>query len=192
MKKVFVLSLLALSIALSAGLVFAQVNDDRQMPREEMRRPDFNNQPRRMPPEKNFECRGRDFKAHDFGKTCERFSRPDFNDKPCGNLPGNNFMSHGHAHGLFLIPGMTPEIKAKAVELAKLKIDLEAAFTDKPLDKNKLMNIYKAMSAIEQEINIWKFERHLDKIEEHKRQLELNHTVPTGAPKTEENKEPAK
>ena len=197
MKKIL-LSLLTLSIALSAGLAFAYAHDDHSMPREEMRRPDFDQQQRRMPLE-NFNGRGRGFNARDYGRPCERFSRneqrhergfnrPDFDDRHCGNFYGH----HEHTRGFFITPGMTPEIKAKAVELAKLKIDLEAAFTDKPLDKAKIINIYKAMSAIEQDINIWRFERRLNFIEERARQIELNRTVPTGAPKIEETEETSK
>ncbi len=71
-------------------------------------------------------------------------------------------------------PDMPKEIRAKVVELAKLKIDLEAAMYDKPLNKAKVMELYANVQKVKAEIEAWRFETMLERGEEFKIQMELN------------------
>ena len=66
-------------------------------------------------------------------------------------------------------PDMPKEIREKAVELAKLRVDLEEAMTSDPMNKTKAIETYKKMQVLESEIDAWRFEKHLEKIEEMKK-----------------------
>ena len=71
----------------------------------------------------------------------------------------------GHRGGrLGFTPDMPEEIRAKAVEAAKLRIDLEAVMSAKPIDKAKAMEIFE----------MWKFENRLNMMEKAKIMRELN------------------
>ena len=79
-------------------------------------------------------------------------------------------------------PNMPKEIKAKAVELAKLRIDLEAALSENPVNKTAALEAFEKIQKLEKEIELWKFEQKLNRMEEFKKQRELNRKMPP-APK---------
>ncbi len=90
-------------------------------------------------------------------------------DMPC------RFEGHGRGHGrMMFTPDMPEEIRAKAVEAAKLRIDLEAALSTKPIDKAKALEIFAKVQQAENEIDAWKFSKRLDMMEAFKTQMELN------------------
>ena len=98
----------------------------------------------------------------------------------------------GHKPGkLGITPDMPEEIRAKVVEAAKLKIDLEAVFAAKPLDKAKAMDIFGKIQQAENEVKMWKFGKRLEMMEAFRTQKELNRKIPPAhkpekpAPKTE-------
>ena len=68
-------------------------------------------------------------------------------------------------HGRFR-PDMPQEIRAKAVEAAKLRIDLENVLSQKPLNRDKALELNGQIGKLEQEIRAWRFEQKLNRIEE--------------------------
>ena len=96
----------------------------------------------------------------------------------------------GHKGPMFT-PDMPKEIREKATDLAKLKIDLEEAMSDNPLNKAKAIEVHAKIQKLEAEIEAWRFEKALDMIEEVRKQHELNKTIPPApkapAEKTEAN-----
>ena len=99
-------------------------------------------------------------------------------------MPGE-FGGHGHKDGfgrgcgrMMFAPDMPEEIKAKVVEAAKLKIDLEAALSAKPIDKAKALEVFTKIQKTEQEIEAWKFIKHIEQMEAFRTQKELNRKVP--------------
>ncbi|MBQ7155399.1 MAG: hypothetical protein IJR85_07605 [Synergistaceae bacterium] len=90
----------------------------------------------------------------------------------------------GERRGMMFAPDMPEEIKAKAVEAAKLRIDLDAALSEKPVNKDKAVAIFAQIQKAEQEIDMWKFGKKIERIEEFRKQQELNRNVPP-APKAE-------
>lgn len=71
-------------------------------------------------------------------------------------------------------PDMPEEIRAKAVEAAKLRIDLEAALSTRPVDKAKALEIFAKVQQAENEIEAWKFSKRIDMMEAFRTQRELN------------------
>ncbi len=67
-------------------------------------------------------------------------------------------------HGIFT-PDMPKEIREKAAELAKLRIDLEEAMTSRPINKEKALDVHAKMQKVQQEIETWRFTRRLERIE---------------------------
>ena len=63
-------------------------------------------------------------------------------------------------------PDMPKEIREKAAELAKLRIDLEEAMTSRPLNREKALEVHAKMLTLKQEIETWRFSQRLDRIEE--------------------------
>ena len=87
---------------------------------------------------------------------------------------------------------MPEDIKAKAVEVAKLRIDLDAALSQKPIDKAKALEVFTQIQKAEQEIEAWKFGKRIEQIEAFRKQQEINRNVPPApAPKPEEKPETA-
>ena len=62
-------------------------------------------------------------------------------------------------------PDMTQEIREKVVELEKLRIDLDEAMTANPINKAKALETYGKMQKLEQEIDAWRFEQRLERLE---------------------------
>ena len=63
-------------------------------------------------------------------------------------------------------PDMPQDIRAKAVEAAKLRIDLEDVLSQKPLNREKALELKGQIVKLNQEIKAWRFEQKLDRIEE--------------------------
>jgi hypothetical protein len=91
---------------------------------------------------------------------------------------------------MMFAPDMPEEIKAKVVEAAKLKIDLDAALSARPIDKAEALEIFAQIQKAEQEVDAWKFGKRIERIEEFRKQLEINRNVPP-APKPEAPQAPA-
>lgn len=101
--------------------------------------------------------------------------RPEFDGRHCG--------SEGRGHrGHMFTPDMPKEIREKATELAKLRVDLEEAMTSRPLNKEKALDVHAKMQKLEQEIDAWRFAQKLERIEAFQKQRELNRNVPPARP----------
>lgn len=84
-------------------------------------------------------------------------------------------MSHGYGmHGRFddrdernerFDPDMPKEIRAIAVEVAKLKIDLDEALHANPMEREKAFELHDKIMKLEQDIERWKFVKKVDRIE---------------------------
>ena len=99
---------------------------------------------------------------------------------------GPEFEGRG-PRGMMFAPDMPEEIKAKAVEAAKLHVDLEAALSAKPIDKAKALEVFTQIQKAEQEIEAWKFAKRIERIEAFRTQQELNRKAAAAkdAPKPE-------
>ena len=75
------------------------------------------------------------------------------------NMPRAPRFGHGN-----FTPDMPKEIREKAAELAKLRVDLEEAMTSRPLNKEKALDVHKKMQAVKQEIETWRFTQRLERI----------------------------
>ena len=69
-------------------------------------------------------------------------------------------------------PDMPQEIRTKAVEAAKLRIDLENVLSQKPLNREKAIELNEQIGKLKQEIKAWRFEQKLDRIEEFNKKVE--------------------
>ena len=173
MKKTLAV-LLAVCVVFGAGSAFAQPRNSQ----------DFEN--------RRYSNLPMDFHGQP-GQFCEPYSN------------GNNFGGYGPRHGygrygfgchgfnggMNFYPDMPKEIREKAVELAKLRVDLEEAMSSRPVNKAKALETYAKMQKLEQEINTWRFAQRLERIEDFNKQRELNKKVPP-APMQHEPKEEAK
>lgn len=112
-----------------------------------------------------------DFERH------ERFDRRDFRPE---------FGSHEFNERFD--PEMPKEIRAIAVEVAKLRIDLDEALHANPMDKAKAFEIHDKIMKLEQDVERWKFVKRVDRIEAFRKQRELNRnrrTAPNAEKETE-------
>ena len=75
--------------------------------------------------------------------------------------------------GMFA-PDMPQEIRAKVVEAEKLHIDLENVLSQKPLNKDKAVKLNGQISKLRQEVQAWRFEQKLNRIEEFNKKLVEN------------------
>ena len=82
-------------------------------------------------------------------------------------------------------PDMPQEIRDKAAELAKLRIDLEEAMTSRPVNKEKALEVHAEMQKVKQEIETWRFTKRLERIEA--RQKKVLPPAPEKAAETPEN-----
>ena len=100
-----------------------------------------------------------------------------------GRGRGRCGMGRGRGHrGMMFAPDMPEEIRAKAVDTAKLRIDLEAEMSAKTINKAKAMEIFAKVQQAENEIDTWRFSKKLERIEAFRTQQELNRKMPP-APK---------
>lgn len=165
----------AVCVMCAAGTAFAQRgNQDsrKQLPPQRMERPEsFRGQEAPRPQNMSGDFRG----PHgDF--------RPDFGGQHCG-------FEGMRPRGPMFTPDMPKEIREKAVELAKLRVDLEEAMTSRPLNKEKALEVHGKMQKVEQEIEAWRFAQRLERIEVMQKQHELNKNVPPAKQKTPEVQE---
>lgn len=86
--------------------------------------------------------------------------------------------------GFGLSPDMPQDIREKATELAKLRIDLHEALTSKPINKAKALDVHAQMQKLENELDSWRFAQKIEHIEAMRKQMELNKKIPPApAPK---------
>lgn len=83
-------------------------------------------------------------------------------------------------------PDMPPEIREKAAELAKLRVDLEEAMTAEPLNKAKALEVHAKILTVKNELEAWRFAQRLERIEAMRKQHELNKNVPPEKPEPEQ------
>ena len=162
MKK-FVAVIAVVAVVCVAGAAFAQTRG--------------RNDARRMPPQLQQEFSGEQGHLDQRRPDQQNFGRPEsFDGAGC---------RFGHRGGrLGFTPDMPEEIRAKAVEAAKLRIDLEAVMSAKPIDKAKAMEIFGKIQQTENEVKMWKFENRLNMMEKAKIMRELN-KISKPAPKTQ-------
>lgn len=91
--------------------------------------------------------------------------------RPC-KIEGREGMRDFEGRRQMFTPDMPKEIREKVAELAKLRIDLDEVLTDKTLNREKAFEIHKKMQKLENEINDWRFERRLERIETMKKKIE--------------------
>ena len=115
----------------------------------------------------------------------EHRNHQQFNN-PGMNAPHGEFCRPGHK-GMNFTPDMPKEIREKAAELAKLRVDLEEAMTSRPINKAKALETFAKMQKLENEIESWKFEKKLERIEDFRKQHELNKKVPPEKPMPKED-----
>ena len=151
------------------------------------------NQQQMNRPQLDWQCRPSDGNApaHEHGK--QQANRPDFNGRqlsaPC---PEFAFGRHCRgSRGMNFTPDMPKEIREKAAELAKLRIDLEEAMSSDPVNKAKALDTYAKMQKLGQEIEAWRFAQKLERIEEFKKHAKLNREVPPAPARENEAKEEA-
>ena len=170
MKKV-IAAVAVVCVMFAAGSALAQPKDRRNQPQNVQQM----NRPQRNAPD--FQERGPRFQnvSDDFRGPRGDF-KPGFDGRHCG------FEGRGH-RGPTFTPDMPKEIREKATELAKLRIDLEEAMTSNPLNKEKALEVHAKMQKVEQEIDAWRFAKRLERIEIQK-QRELNRTVPPARTET--------
>ena len=82
---------------------------------------------------------------------------------------------------------MPEEIRAKANELAKLRVDLRDVLSRTPIDRGKATELHGKMMQLRQEVETWAFGQKMSRIEEFRKQQDLNRTGtpgPAPAPKS--------
>ena len=178
MKKVLAV-VAVVCVVCVAGTALAQQhgrgNQSQQMNRQQVMR----NAPERpQNVSDDFRAPRRDFRPGQPGQ-------PTRGEMRSPNQPGHEGMrcgfKGGHREHIFT-PDMPKEIRAKAVELAKLRIDLEEAMTSRPLNKEKALEVHAKMQTVKQEISTWRFTQKLERIEAMQKQHELNRNVPPARP----------
>ncbi|MBR6902157.1 MAG: hypothetical protein IKN30_08900 [Synergistaceae bacterium] len=151
MKKVLAV-LLTVCVVFVAGAAFAQQGRNNNCT-QEFRGPQFNRQ--------NFNGQRGNFQNSPANfEGCS----PDF-----GPRNGN-----GRMGGMNFTPDMPKEIREKAADLAKLRIDLEEALSSRPVNKAKALDVHSKMQKIQNEIDTWRFQKRLERIEEFQEKRELN------------------
>lgn len=151
MKKVLAV-LLTVCVVFVAGAAFAQQGRNNNCT-QEFRGPKFNRQ--------NFNGQRGNFQNSPANfEGCS----PDF-----GPRNGN-----GRMGGMNFTPDMPKEIREKAADLAKLRIDLEEALSSRPVNKAKALDVHSKMQKIQNEIDTWRFQKRLERIEEFQEKRELN------------------
>ena len=178
MKKVLAVTAVVCVMCV-AGSALAQQhgrgNQSQQMNRQQVMR----NAPERpQNVSDDFRAPRRDFRPGQPGQPAHgemsRPNQPGHEGRRCG-------FDGGHRGPLFT-PDMPNEIREKAAELAKLRVDLEEAMTSRPLNKEKALEVHAKMQKVRQEIATWRFTQRLERIEAMQKQRELNRNVPPARP----------
>ena len=81
-----------------------------------------------------------------------------------------DFGRHHRGFDSMFAPDMPKEMRGNAAEIAKLYVDLEEALTSQPLNKAKAREVYGTIIKLEQELDIWEFEKYLDEVDEFNKQ----------------------
>ena len=87
---------------------------------------------------------------------------------------------------------MPEALRAKAVEMEKLHVDLRDVLSRTPIDRDKALELHGRIVQIHQEIGAWRFAQRLEAIDSFRRQQELNRAVPPGQPAAPDKADPAK
>ncbi|MBQ7594527.1 MAG: hypothetical protein IJU48_09270 [Synergistaceae bacterium] len=127
----------------------------------------------------------------DFGDNEHKDQRPQMMPRNFAGNDRRNFDPRND-RGPRFAPDMPKEIREKVAELAKLKIDLEEALTSDPINKAKALEVHAKMQTIENEIDAWRFEKKLERMEEMRLQRELNKNVKPQAPAPKPEDKPEK
>ena len=77
---------------------------------------------------------------------------------------------HHRPHRGNFTPDMPKEIREKAVDLAKLRVDLEEAMTSRPVNKAKALEVHSKIQTLKNEIDNWRFAKRLEMIEARQKQ----------------------
>ena len=124
-------------------------------------------QPGQMPrPRMMLEPASRDFRPHNASGDIRGPRRDSRSHQP--GQPGHEGMRCGFEGGRrapVFTPDMPKEIREKAAELAKLRIDLEEAMTSRPLNKEKALEVHAKMQTLKNDIEAWRFMKRLERIE---------------------------
>ena len=169
MKKTLVV-LLAACVVFGAAAAFAQ-------PETFEGREPRNQQPLHHP-NMNFQANGQPAGEH---RNQQQLNHPNMGGRFEACEGGQNFgrpCRNGRRGMMNFTPDMPKEIREKAVELAKLRVDLEEAMTSRPINKAKALDTHAKMQKIKQEIDAWRFAQKLERIEEFEKHRELNKKVP--------------
>ena len=183
MKKVLVLVLTA-CVVLGAAAAFAQPKNFEG--REHRNLQQLNH------PNMDFQSNGQPIGEH---RNQQQLNHPNMDGRFEACKPGQDFGRHcnGRRRGMNFTPDMPKEIREKAVELAKLRVDLEEAMSSDPVNKAKALDTYAKMQKLEQEIKMWRFTQRLERLEEFRKQMELNKKIPPAPmPKDDAKDAPAK
>lgn len=86
---------------------------------------------------------------------------------------------------------MPEELRAKAVEMEKLHVDLRDVLSRTPVDRNKAVELHGKIVQIHQEIGAWRFAQKLEAIDSFHRQQELNRAITPGQPVAPDKPAPA-
>ena len=143
MKKV-----LALALALAVCIAGTSIAAPRKSPARQPAPAGMNQE---MPPRMNQPAPAR----------MERMN-PDAQNTPRNEAPCPPKARRGSR---IFTPDMPKEIREKAAELAKLRIDLEEAMTSRPINKEKALDVHAKIQKAKQEIETWRFTRRLERIE---------------------------
>ena len=79
-------------------------------------------------------------------------------------------------------PNMPEDIRAKANELAKLRIDMRDALSRSPIDRAAAARLHDREMQLEQEIETWFFEERMNRIEAFREQQERSRSAAPTAP----------
>ena len=180
MKKALAV-IVTVCVVLAAGSAFAHVN-----------------QQQANHPNMDFRTNGEPIGEHRNQQLGNHPGMMNFQCQPDGNFDGRGprqgFGGHcrNGRRGMNFTPDMPKEIREKAAELAKLRIDLEEAMSSDPINKAKALDTHAKMQKLKQEIEAWRFAQKLERIEEFRKQMKLNREVPPAPMKKEEAKDAAK
>ena len=79
--------------------------------------------------------------------------------------PARPLPNHERSFRPVFTPDMPKEIREKAAEIAKLRIDLEEAMTSRPLNREKALEVHSKMLKVKLELEEWRFAKRLERIE---------------------------
>ena len=125
--------------------------------------------------------------------------RPEFGRSCCGEMRQEmghdhapNFkpdfrpdFKHGNLRGRF--ENMPPEIRSRAIDLAKWEIELEAVLSEHPIDRERALDIHAHILSLRNDIEMIKFSRFLDEKERLDHEKETGGSYPAALEHRDEN-----